>query len=39
LLQDERRRELSELGRAQALRFHWDHTTRAVLDVYREIKS
>jgi glycosyltransferase involved in cell wall biosynthesis len=37
LLQDDRRKELSELGRAHALRFHWDDTTRAVLDVYREI--
>jgi len=39
LLDDDRRRELSKLGQAQALRFNWDHTTRAVLDVYREIKS
>jgi glycosyltransferase involved in cell wall biosynthesis len=37
LLDDERQRELAEKGRVQALRFHWDHTTRAVLDVYREI--
>jgi glycosyltransferase involved in cell wall biosynthesis len=37
LLDDNRRRELSELGRAQALRFHWNDTTRAVLDIYREI--
>ena len=39
LLDDDRRRELSKRGQAQALRFNWDHTTRAVLDVYREIKS
>ncbi len=39
LLDDDRRRELAERGRAHALQFHWDRTTRAVLDVYREIKS
>ncbi len=39
LLDDNRRRELAERGRVHALQFHWDHTTRAVLDVYREIKS
>jgi hypothetical protein len=39
LLDDDRRRELAERGRAHALQFHWDDTTRAVMDVYREIKS
>ena len=39
LLDENRRRELSESGRARAQRFDWDDTGRAVLDVYREITS
>jgi len=37
LLDDPRRASLREAGRAQASKFHWDDTARAVLDVYREI--
>lgn len=39
LLNEDRRRELSQTGRARAQRFDWDDTARAVLDVYREITS
>ncbi len=39
LLDENRRRELTEIGRARAQRFDWDDTGRAVLDVYREITS
>jgi glycosyltransferase involved in cell wall biosynthesis len=39
LLDENRRRELSRTGRARSLRFDWDDTARAVLDVYREITS
>jgi glycosyltransferase involved in cell wall biosynthesis len=39
LLDPDRRRELSEIGRARAQRFNWDDTARSVLDVYREITS
>jgi len=39
LLNDERRRELSENGLIRAQRFDWDDTARAVLDVYRESTS
>jgi len=39
LLDEKRRRELTEIGRARAQRFDWDDTARAVLDVYREITS
>jgi len=39
LLDENRRRELAEIGRARAQRFDWDDTGRAVLDVYREITS
>lgn len=38
LLDDDRRRILSEAGIQQARRFHWDTTAREVLAVYREIK-
>jgi glycosyltransferase involved in cell wall biosynthesis len=38
LLDDNRRRILSEAGVQQARRFHWDTTAREVLAVYREIK-
>ena len=37
LTDDQRRRDLAAIGRAQAFRFNWDHTARAVLDVYRDI--
>jgi glycosyltransferase involved in cell wall biosynthesis len=37
LLDEDRRRELSEAGIEQARRFHWDTTAREVLSVYREI--
>jgi glycosyltransferase involved in cell wall biosynthesis len=39
LLDENRRRELSQIGRARAQRFDWDDTARSVLDVYREITS
>ena len=39
LLNEDRRRELSVIGRARAKRFDWHDTARAVLDVYREITS
>jgi glycosyltransferase involved in cell wall biosynthesis len=39
LLDDNRRRELSNNGRARAQRFDWDDTGRSVLDVYREITA
>jgi glycosyltransferase involved in cell wall biosynthesis len=39
LLDENRRRELSETGRIRAQRFDWNDTARAVLDVYREITS
>jgi glycosyltransferase involved in cell wall biosynthesis len=39
LLDENRRRELSQTGRARAQRFDWDDTARSVLDVYREITS
>jgi glycosyltransferase involved in cell wall biosynthesis len=39
LLDENRRRELTEIGRARAQRFDWDDTAHAVLDVYREITS
>ncbi len=39
LLDENRRRELSRIGRARAQRFDWDDTARSVLDVYREITS
>ena len=39
LMDENRRRELTESGRARAQRFDWDDTGRAVLDVYREITS
>jgi glycosyltransferase involved in cell wall biosynthesis len=39
LLDDERRARLREVGREQALRFHWDDTARAVLNIYREINN
>jgi len=37
LLDEDRRRELSKIGRARSQRFNWNDTARAVLDVYREI--
>ena len=39
LLDEDRRRILSEAGIQQARRFHWDATAREVLAVYREIKQ
>src|SRR5258706_898857 len=39
LLDDERRSRLSAAGRDQARRFHWDHTAREVLQIYREIQK
>lgn len=39
LLDENRRRELSTVGRARAQRFDWDDTARSVLDVYHEITS
>ena len=39
LLDENRRRELSQIGRVRAQRFDWDDTARSVLDVYREITS
>jgi glycosyltransferase involved in cell wall biosynthesis len=36
LLDDARRSRLAKEGRAQAARFHWDDTARAVLSVYHE---
>jgi glycosyltransferase involved in cell wall biosynthesis len=39
LLDPAERRRRIEQGRAQAARFNWDDTARAVLDVYREIKQ
>lgn len=39
LLDENRRRELSQIGRTRAQRFDWDDTARSVLDVYREITS
>jgi glycosyltransferase involved in cell wall biosynthesis len=38
LLDDHRRRILSEAGIQQARRFHWDTTAREVLAVYHDIK-
>jgi len=38
LLDNARRRELSESGRARARRFDWNDTARATLDVYQEIE-
>lgn len=38
LLDDDRRRVLSEAGIQQARSFHWDTTAREVLAVYHEIK-
>jgi glycosyltransferase involved in cell wall biosynthesis len=37
LLDENRRRDLSTIGRARAQRFDWNDTARSVLDVYREI--
>lgn len=37
LLDDERRKRLSEAGWQQARRFNWDDTAREVLNVYRAI--
>lgn len=37
LLDDNRRRSLSHAGFEQARRFHWDETTKQVLDIYRNI--
>jgi len=37
LLNEDRRRRLSEAGREQAQRFHWEETARQTLEVYREI--
>jgi len=37
LLNDQRRKALSEAGFAQARRFHWDRTAEEVLTIYREI--
>jgi glycosyltransferase involved in cell wall biosynthesis len=39
LLDEDRRRVLSEAGIQQARRFHWDATAREVLAVYRDIKQ
>src|SRR5207302_5016534 len=39
LLDGARRRALIEAGLRQAQRFQWEHTARAVLDIYREIGS
>jgi glycosyltransferase involved in cell wall biosynthesis len=39
LLDENRRRELSLIGRVRAQRFDWHDTARSVLDVYREITS
>ena len=39
LLDETRRRELSQIGRARSQRVDWDDTARSVLDVYREITS
>jgi len=39
LLDENRRRELSQIGRIRAQRFDWNDTARSVLDVYREITS
>jgi glycosyltransferase involved in cell wall biosynthesis len=38
LCDQERRRKMITAGLAQAQRFHWNHTARQVLDVYRDIK-
>jgi len=38
LLDEDRRRTLSEAGIRQARRFHWDSTASEVLAVYRDIK-
>jgi len=37
LLNDERRKALSEAGFAQARRFNWDRTAEEVLTIYREL--
>ena len=39
LLDDDRRRQLSNAGRAQAARFQWERTAGEVLAIYREILS
>jgi glycosyltransferase involved in cell wall biosynthesis len=39
LLDERRRRELSDNGPARARRFDWQDTARSVLEVYREITS
>lgn len=39
LLDDCRREDLCQAGRAQAGRFRWERTAREVLDIYREIGS
>jgi glycosyltransferase involved in cell wall biosynthesis len=39
LLDETRRRELSDNGPARARRFDWQDTARSVLEVYREITS
>jgi glycosyltransferase involved in cell wall biosynthesis len=39
LLDPETRRRRSEEGLAQAARFDWSHTARAVLDIYEEIQN
>jgi glycosyltransferase involved in cell wall biosynthesis len=37
LLDDALRQRLFLAGRGQAERFHWDHTAREILDIYRDI--
>jgi len=39
LLNDNKRRGLAAAGREHAQRFRWDHTARAVLEIYRELKK
>jgi glycosyltransferase involved in cell wall biosynthesis len=39
LLDPSHRQNLIQAGYEQAQRFNWEQTGRAVLDIYREIKS
>jgi glycosyltransferase involved in cell wall biosynthesis len=39
LLDEPRRQKMIAAGLEQARRFHWNHTAREVLAVYRDIKS
>jgi len=39
LLDDNKRRALAAAGREQAARFHWDHTAKEVLQIYKEIQK